>query len=322
MKNFILSLLIFCLMVVTANASQLKDTTELDWPKKNIKIIVPYAGGGSTDLMARLMATEFSKKFPVSAFVENKTGGGGSVGMLEAAKSKPDGYTIIMTSIGACTIIPNSRNVGYTDEDFSPISQMTEIYNVIGVHADSGIKTFNELISKAKENFGKMTYASPGIGLTQNVQMESLLLGMDAAGLFTHVPYSGGTEVITALLGKQVDVALAVRPEMISSINDGNIIALAIIAPQRDPSLPNVPTLKELGINLSGGVWYGMAAPAGTPKAIVKLLDESIHGFLQQQDIIDKFSNLKQPIVYLNHEDFAEKWTSDYKTYQEFFKKK
>lgn len=283
--------------------------TKLDWPKNNIKIICPYSAGGSTDLMARTVAEQLADKLGVAVTVENDTGGSGAVGMNLLASSKADGYTIIITSVGASTLTPNSSDVGYSDAEFAPICKISDIPNVFCVHKNLGVSSWEEFLALAEQK-GNLTYGTSGAGLTQNVQAERMLAEKNQTGLITHIPFDGGSAAATALLGEQVDALMAVQGECIPNIKEGNFVPL--FATSECADLPDVPTTEELGYKVKGGVWYGFAAPAGTDQAIVDLLDETIGEILQQDDVIEAFTNLNCPIVYSNNKDFADQWHSDF----------
>ena len=291
-----------------------EQATELDWPKGNIKIIVPYSAGGGTDLMARTISPYLADILGTSVVVENLTGGSGAVAMNALANSAPDGYTLILTSIGASTLTPNSSDVGYTNKEFAPIAQISDVPNVFCVNKNLGISTWEEYLALAKSK-GNITYGSSGAGLTQNIQTESLLAEKNQSGLITHIPFDGGSASMTALLGEQVDATVNIVSECLPYINDGTFIPLWVSSPERDPDLPDTPTALELGYtSVNGGVWYGIAAPAGTNDAIIQKIDATVAETLRNQDVIDTFTNLGTPIDYMNSADFTGKWMENYDT--------
>ncbi len=283
-----------------------------DWPKSTIKIIVPYTAGGGTDLMSRSISTELAKKLGVSVVVENNPGGGGGIAMAKLARAKADGYTIILTTVGAATLTPNSSDVGYTNKEFAPLCQIADVPNVIAVHKDSGIKTLAEYFKKAEAKPGSVNYGTSGAGLTQNVQMEALLLEMGKPGLVTHVPFNGGSQAAASLLGKQIDACVTIVPEVLPNIQNGTFIGLAITSSKRDKALPNVPTLKELGYKIEGGVWYGFAAPAAAPAAARKILEEGIKATVELPAIQEVFTKLGNPVEYLDSAAFKAKWMKNF----------
>ncbi len=283
-----------------------------NWPKSTIKVIVPFTAGGGADLMARALAPEISKNLGVSVVVENATGGGGAIAMNKLARSKPDGYTIILTTVGPSTLVPNKSNVGYGTKEFAPIAQVADVPNVVAVRKDSGITTLEQLFAKGETE--TITYGTSGAGHTQNVQMETLLMLIDKPGLMTHVPFDGGSQAVAALLGGQVNACVCIVPEPLPHIQNGTFLGLCITSSERDPALPDVPTLKELGYALEGGVWYGYAAPANTPPDIIAKLDEAIAKATAMPEIVDVFEKIGSPVQYLNHEAFTEKWLKTFES--------
>lgn len=283
-----------------------------NWPKSTIKIIVPFSAGGGADLMARALAPELSKHLGVAVVVENTPGGGGALAMARLARAKPDGYTIIHTTIGPATLTPNSSDVGYTNKEFAPIAQVADVPNVIAVHKDSGCKSLKELFEKAETM--NLTYGTSGAGLTQNVQMEALFFSINKPALLTHVPFNGGSQAVANLLGQQVDCAVAIVPEPLPHIQNGTFIGLGITSAERDPALPDVPTLKEQGYDISGGVWYGFAAPAKTPADVIAKLEAAFAEVTKNPVIIEAFNKLGNPVQFLNSKDFTGKWMSAFET--------
>lgn len=282
------------------------------WPGSTIKILVPFSAGGGADLMARALAPEMSKFLGVAVVVENAPGGGGALAMAKLANSKPDGYTIIHTTIGPATLTPNSSDVGYTNKEFAPIAQVADVPNVIAAHKDSGFTSLKDMLKKAETE--NLTYGTSGAGLTQNVQMEALFLGLNKPGLMTHVPFNGGSQAVAALLGKQVTAAVAIVPEPLPHIQNGAFVGLGITSAERDPSLPNVPTLKEQGYDLVGGVWYGFAAPAKTPAPVIARLEAALAEATRQPAIQEVFKKLGNPVQFLNTKDFTEKWMRSFES--------
>jgi tripartite-type tricarboxylate transporter receptor subunit TctC len=318
---FILAMILIVSLVVGCGGSGAKNDSkaqpaksDVAWPQKTVTIIVPYSAGGGADLMARALATPLEKELGKAFVVTNKPGGSGAIGMSELARAKADGHTFILTSVGACTLTPNNSNVGYTNKEFAPVAQLADIPLLIAVHKDSPIKTLKELFAAAEKNPGKMTYGTAGAGLIQNVSMEGLLLGMNKRGLFAHVPFNGGAEAVTALLGKQTDFAVAIATEIIPQLKSGEFRALAVSSAGRYALTPDVPTFKELGYDLQVGVWYGFAAPKGTPEAVIKKFQDTILKATKDPAVMATFKKINQPIIFLDSKAFTEKWMKDFET--------
>ncbi|MDF2520006.1 MAG: hypothetical protein K0R84_634 [Clostridia bacterium] len=287
-----------------------------DYPKQPVTIVVPYAAGGGADLMARALSTTLQKELGQPFIVSNKPGGSGAIGMAEVARSKEDGYTLILTSVGAATITPNNSDVGYTNKEFAPIAQVADIPLMLAVKADSPFKTVQEVFDYAEKNPGKLTYGTAGAGLIQNVSMEGLLMEMNKRGLFTHVPFNGGAEAVSALMGGQTDFAIAIATEIIPQMKSGQFRALAVSTAERYTETPDVPTFKESGYNYEVGVWYGFAAKAGTPDAVLQKLEGAFQKSLQDPEVIETFKKINQPIAFMDSKSFTEKWMSSFEKFK------
>ena len=288
--------------------------TKLDWPKKTITIICPYSAGGGSDLMSRAVADELSKRLGVSVVVDDKPGGSGSIGMQLLAASKNDGYTLILTACGACTLSPWLNDVTYTDESFAPICQVSASPSFICVRKDSGITTFDELVEKAKANPGTITVGSSGAGSSHHIGLAALGLGLaDDANLFQHIAYGGGAEAVTNLLGGHVDATATIWSEVSAYVESGDFIPLFCNGPETPDFAGDLPCAADYNLTSDGGTWYAFAAPAGTDQAIVDLLETTILDIMTQPETVQTFENLGNPVVLLGQKEIAEKWSSGYK---------
>lgn len=319
MKKF-LSILLALVMVLSLTACGEKAPAdegeqELDWPKKPITIICPYSAGGGSDLMSRAIGEELSKRLGVAVVVEDKPGGSGSIGMSLLAAAPADGYTIILTAAGACTLSPYTSEVPYSDKDFAPICQVSEAVTVLCVNKASGIKTFEELVAMAKANPGSVTYGTSGAGGAHHVAVAALGLAVDNnAELFKHVAYDGGSAAITALLGNHDTATASIYSEPSAYIQSGDFIPLITLGTDTRPDyLPDTPTAKELGYDgVPGGTWYAFAAPDGTPQEVIDLLEKEILDIMNTPEMQTTFENLGNPVVLLNEEEITAKWQSAY----------
>lgn len=288
--------------------------TKLDWPKKTITIICPYSAGGGSDLMSRAVADELSKRLGVSVVVDDKPGGSGSIGMQLLAASKNDGYTLILTACGACTLSPWLNDVTYTDESFAPICQVSASPSFICVRKDSGITTFDELVEKAKANPGTITVGSSGAGSSHHIGLAALGLGLaEDANLFQHIAYGGGAEAVTNLLGGHVDATATIWSEVSAYVESGDFIPLFCNGPETPDFAGDLPCAADYNLTSDGGTWYAFAAPAGTDQAIVDLLETTILDIMAQPETVQTFENLGNPVVLLGQKEIAEKWSSGYK---------
>ena len=207
--------------------------------------------------------------------------------------------------------------MGYTIENFAAICQITDSPNIFTVHKDSGITSFEQFLELARDKPGAMTYGTCGAGLTQNIFMEGFLNANDMSGLLTHVPFDGGSASVTGLMGRQVDSILNASPEVVPNIENGTFLALAQTGEKRIENLSEVPTLRELGFEQAGGVWYGYVAPAGTPEEVIAVIDNAFKEAMDDEAIMQALLNLKNEISYLDHAQFQEKLTVEYETYKE-----
>lgn len=288
--------------------------TKLDWPKKTITVICPYSAGGGSDLMSRAVADELSKRLGVSVVVDDKPGGSGSIGMQLLAASKNDGYTLILTACGACTLSPWLNDVTYTDESFAPICQVSASPSFICVRKDSGITTFDELVEKAKANPGTITVGTSGAGSSHHIGLAALGLGLaDNANLFQHIAYGGGAEAVTNLLGGHVDATATIWSEVSAYIESGDFIPLFCNGPETPDFAGDLPCAADYNLTSDGGTWYAFAAPAGTDQAIVDLLETTILDIMAQPETVQTFENLGNPVVLLGQKEISEKWSSGYK---------
>ena len=247
------------------------------YPSRPITLVVPFPPGGSVDIMARQYSEPLSKVLGVPIVVENRAGAGGSVGAQYVARAKADGYTLVVSSQSSHLANPLTQpKVGYDPiKDFENIAILGRQPNALVVHSSLPFKTFAEFVDYAKKNPGKLNYGSGGVGSMGQLNVEMFKA---ATGAFTtHIPYRGGTPLITAVLGNEVQFILDNLVIMLPHIQAGKVRALAVAADQRLPQLPDVPTLAEVGypqLNLTS--WTGLAAPGGTPEAIVQTLYKAV----------------------------------------------
>ena len=248
-----------------------------DYPTRPIHMVIAYPPGGPTDFVGRLMAEKLKDLLGQSVIVENKAGASGTIGADFVAKAEPDGHTLFLTTVGAVAITPHLRpSMPYdATKDFAPISLVVRNTTVLVVRTDSPINSAKDLVQLAKEKPGTVTFASTGIGTTPHLAIE---LFQSAAGVkFLHVPYRGAAPALTDLLGGQMQAFFADAPVLISQIEAGKIKPLAAASDQRNPALPNVPTLAELGYpDTQADNWYGLLAPARTPTAIITRLNKAV----------------------------------------------
>ena len=248
------------------------------YPSKPIKVLVGFAPGGGTDVVARLIAQKMQESMGQPVVVENRAGATGMIAAELLTKSAPDGYTILMGHVNSNAIAPNLFKTMAYDAvaDFQPVTYVGYVPNILAVHPSIPAKTVPELIALAKKDPGKYTFASSGVGSTQHLagEMFMLLTGTQ----LVHVPYKGSGQAITDLLAGQVSMNFDTMPPVLPHVQGGKLKALAISTPQRLPQLPDVPTFNEVGITgFDVTNWYGVFLPAKTPKDVVARVSAEVN---------------------------------------------
>ena len=243
------------------------------YPTKPIRLVVPFAPGGSSSIVARVVAAEMSKELGQQIIIDNKPGGGGNVAMLEVARAEPDGYTLIIGHIGTLAVNPYmfAKLPFDVDKDFVPVSLLAKVPNIFVVNASVPAKDLKEFVALARAKPGQLNYGSAGNGSAGHLAFEYLKLvtNIDVA----HVPYKGTGPQLTDLLGGRTDASSAGTPPLLPHVKSGKLRAIAVGLPQRIPSLPEVGTVAEQGYpGFETSQWYGIIAPAKTPEAIVMRL--------------------------------------------------
>jgi tripartite-type tricarboxylate transporter receptor subunit TctC len=261
------------------------------FPNKPIRLIVPYAAGGGTDISARVIAQRLTESMGQPVIIENRPGAGTMLGTALVSKALPDGYTLLYGSV-THTIAPalyKDKTPYDAFKDFTPISQIAIFPFVLVVNRSSSITTINELVAQARARPGKLNYASVGNGTGTNLsgEMIKIISSID----MVHVPYNGSGPALNALLGGTVDVAITDTPPAIPHIRSGTLRALAVTTPKRAASLPDVPTLSEAGVpDFEFTSWWGVFGPAGMPPLVVQRLNEEFAKALQQHDVKTKLA--------------------------------
>jgi tripartite-type tricarboxylate transporter receptor subunit TctC len=261
------------------------------WPTRPLRLIVPTAPGGGTDFTGRLVAAKLSETLGQQVVVENRGGGGGSVGADNAAKATPDGYTLLLGSIATHAVNPALyKKLPYDHiKDFAPVSLIGTVPNVLVVHPSVPAKTFAEFISYAKANPGKINYGSSGVGSPPHLSME-LLRSMTGINM-VHVPYKGAGPALADLLGGQVQAMCTSLAGQITYIRAGRVRALGVTTAKRNPQLPDVPTIIEGGVpGYEVTIWYAVFAPVATPKPVVTRLNADMVKALNSPEMKERMA--------------------------------
>jgi tripartite-type tricarboxylate transporter receptor subunit TctC len=274
------------LIAVTLSCASFLALAQQAYPAKPIRLIVGFAPGGGTDIVARAIAPKMSEILGQSIIIENKSGAAGTIGADLVAKSNPDGYTLLMGHSNSNAIAPFVlTNVPYNPAtDFTPITYLGYVPNVLVVKASLPVNTVAQLISLAKSNPGQMTYGSSGIGSTQH--LAGALFSKIAGIQINHVPYKGSGQAIIDLLGGQITMNFDTLPPNLQQINQGGLKELAISTPKRLSILPNVPTFNEVGIvGFDVTNWYSVMGPKGMDPAVTNKIDQAVKAAMADPQI-------------------------------------
>ena len=300
-RNHVLAILIAALL-----SSSVAAMAADDYPNKPVKLILPAAAGGPTDVPARLASQILSAKLGQPVVIENRPGAGGALGARVVATATPDGYTLLMANTSVLAVIPAvSASAGYDPvKNFVPIVRMTESFQILVVNADSPWKTLRQFVDDSKASPGKINYAHTGAGGLPHLVGELFMLRSGTK--MTGVPYRSGGESVTAVLAKAVDTTIEGIAITRSLILDGKLRALGGQNSKRTPLLPDMPTMAEAGVpGAEANTFYGLVAPAATPAAIVKKLNEVLNQGLATEDMQKTITGLGSESKPNSPEEFA-----------------
>ena len=300
------------LMVVSAVLAQ-----ETDYPSRPIRQIVPFPPGGGVDIVTRIVGAKWQEFLGQPIVVENKPGAGGTLGAAEAARAAGDGYTLFSCGVASHGVSPALYNkLGYDAvKDFAPVSVVGKTPNVLVVHPSVPARTLAEFIAYAKASPGKYNYASPGYGTSPQMTMElfKLTAGLD----LVHVPYKGGAPALAGVMGAEVTGMFGNLPEQLAAIKGGKTRALAVSTLQRNPQLPDVPTVAESGFpGFEVTVWYAVCAPSATPKPVLAKLHATLLKALALPEMKARLAESSIDVTPTSQEEMAafirteiDKWT-------------
>jgi len=298
-RRFLLSLSV-CMAISAPALAQDK------FPSKPVTIIVPQAAGGANDTIARVIAQRLSEQTGQSFVVENRTGAGGNVGTAAAAKTRPDGYTLLLTADSAMVINPALyKSTGFDPlKDFDPVGSVATAGYVLVAHPNFPAKNTAELVALAKQQPGKINIGSAGNGTLNHLIGE--MLGKATGIDLTHIPYKGAAAAATDLVAGQVQVSVQSLPSSIAFIRSGRMKVLGVVNPKRLPVLPDAPTIGETLKDFGATPWYGMFAPNGTPRAIINQLNAEIAKALDSKDVQDRLAGVGCEVFKSTPEQFAQ----------------
>ena len=301
------SWLVRSLTVALCAALPLAASAQERFPSKPVRIVVPFAPGGSTDIVARYLAERLTTALGQSVVVDNRPGAGGNIGAESVARAARDGHTLLMATTGVMAINQSLyKNMGYDPaQDLEPVSYVASITNVLAVPIDLPAANVQELIALARAQPGKLSFASSGAGSSTHLSSELFksMAGIDVL----HVPYKGSSQALTDLMAGRVSMIIDNMPSALPFIKAGRLRALGVSGSKRSPALPELPTIAEAGLRGYESLsWSGIAAPTGTPKEVITRLNREISAVLAQPDMRQKLADTGAEAVGGAPEIFAE----------------
>ena len=281
------------------------------YPEKPVRMIVPYAPGGPTDVITRLVAQRLTDHVGKQFFVENMGGGGGNIGMGRAAKAAPDGYTVLVVNPSYVINPTLYDKVPYEfEKDFDPVTLMVLTTLVLAVHPSVPAQTTRDLIALIRANPGKYSFASPGTGTPSHLLGELFRLSLNLD--LVHVPFNSGGLAIGSNLAGHTPLSFGTPPPALPHLKDGKLRALAVTSRARVPTLPDVPTMAEAGYpDVEGVSWFAVAVPGGTPKEIIALLNREIVKIMSLPDIKERLATLGFDLIASSPEEFGAQIRAD-----------
>jgi tripartite-type tricarboxylate transporter receptor subunit TctC len=288
------------------------------WPEKPVKLILPYAPGGATDLIGRPWADKLTQAFGQQFIIENRGGAGGMIGTEAASKATPDGYTFLLTPNATMSVLPIMRKTAYDPaKSFMPVAQVGDLVTGFVIHPTVGPKTFKEMVEYAKKNPGKLSYGSAGLGTATHLRIEMLKYraGID----ILHVPYRGSADALNDLLPSTIQMMNEIN--VVPHVKAGKLILLNVNHSQRHPDFPDVPTLTELGYpNSDVPIWFSVWAPARTPRDIVDKLNAKMVEIAKSEDMKARMHSINVVVPIQSPEEISKRLEEDTRSNAEVIK--
>jgi tripartite-type tricarboxylate transporter receptor subunit TctC len=286
------------------------------WPSRPVKIIVAFTAGGTSDIMARTVGARLSERFKQPFVIENKPGAGGNLGSEVVCKAPPDGYTLLVNSVGPMAVNPTLYKKLGCDifAELVPVAQISNVPNVLVVHPSLKVASLDAFIAYARAHKGELNYASTGIGTSSH--LSSFMLGSRAGFEATHIPYKGA-EALKDLLTGRIQFMFATIPSVIAHIKAGSLTALAVTSAKRSRSLPDVPTVAELGFpGFEAGSWFMFFAPRGTPREAIMALNKAVNEIVGEKALEARLIDEGADPAFGTPEDAGAFWRSEYEKWK------
>jgi len=288
-----------------------------EFPEKEVSIIIPWAPGGATDLIFRAVAAASQQHLGQAIVIVNRAGGGGAVGYTEGAQAKPDGYTLT-AAVTPLTILPHQVKTAFTYKDFEPVINVVSDPSMFLVRADAPWKTLQEFLDQARKNPGMISVGNSGAG--GGVHLVALAFEKAAGVKFNHIPFSGGGPSVTALLGGHINAVSVSPPEGINHVRAGKLRIIALFSEKRFEMFPDVPTVKEQGLNFTMGMWRGVAAPKGTPPEAIRKLHDAFKKGMDDPGFRKAAKDMAVNLEYLPPADFGAWMAKDHEAFGKLVK--
>ena len=285
-----------------------------DYPNRTLRMVVPFAPGGASDFVARILQPRMTELLKQQVVVDNRSGAAGNIGVEVAAKANPDGYTFLLGNIGTMAINANifTKFPVKPLADLTPVTQVVDVSGCLVVHPTLPVKSVKEFIAYLKANPGKLNYGSPAPSSANNLEM--LMFMMATGTQAQQVAYKGGAgPAMIGLLGNEVQAMFVTFSSAVTYVKSGRVRMLAAVSPERIPALPDVPTMREQGLNMVVGSWQGIYVPRGTPALVVKKLFEVAHETMKHAEVVKRMADSGVSIVTSKSPDeFAKFWKSEH----------
>ena len=311
----------FCAtLLLSGQALLIAAQAQEDYPNRAVRIVVPFSPGGGGDAVVRYMSDKLAERLKQQIIIENRPGASGFIGAQLVATAPPDGYTLLMGFDGGIVVAPNMLTAPFNPlTDFAPVTKLNEATIILVANPSASVKTIQDIVALAKAKPEGLQFSSSGQGTTPHLAGE--LLAIRTGIKVSHIPYKGGGQAVTDAVAGQFPIFFTVVPTVASYIQQGRLVPIAVTSAKRSPALPEVPTIAELGVaDFNVSSWYGILAPAKTPKAIVDRLQQEIAVVLKIPAVRERYlSNAFEPIGS-TPEEFAAQIKADYERWGQVVK--